>query len=103
MNCVNIQIPCRTDKEYRNDNKERIAERDRLYREKNKEKNKEKEAERFRLYREKNKEKLAERGKLYREKHKERIKANGSKKYNCECGGKSVSYTHLTLPTTPYV
>jgi hypothetical protein len=86
MDCVNKFIPCRTDKEYRNDNREKIAERGRLYREKNKEKI----TEDAKLYYQKNKEKEAERGRLYREKNKERIKAHYGKKYICECGGKYI-------------
>jgi len=117
MDCVNKRIAGRTDKEYREENKDELTEkrnkykkenkqsisqRGRVYYENNKEKilnnvnnyrnnNKEKIAERKRLYGEKNKEQIAERSRLYREKNKERIKAKKSKKYNCECGGK---YTH---------
>jgi hypothetical protein len=64
--CVNINIPTRTPKEYREDHKEKIKE----YEEKNKEKRK----EQTKQYRENNKEKLFEQGKQYRENNKEKIK-----------------------------
>ena len=59
--CINKQIPGRTDKEYYEENKEKIAEYYKKYHEKNKEKNKDYNKE----YREKNKEKIAERYKDY--------------------------------------
>ena len=55
------------------------------------EKNKDKIAEREKEYREKNKEKIVQIQKEYREKNKEKIKAHKGRVVICECG---VSYTH---------
>ena len=85
---LNKYIPTRTPKEYREDNKEKIAEKDKKYRENNEEKikkyredNKEKikkyyenNKENLKKYREDNKEKIAEKDRKYREKNKEKIK-----------------------------
>ncbi len=64
MTCINKRIECRTQKEYREDNKDKIKEREKKYRENNKEKIKEKDKK----YREGNKEQLnqydKERGKI---------------------------------------
>lgn len=64
--CVNKVVPCRTDKEYRIDNKEKIKEKDKKYRENNKEK----ERERHKKYNDNHKEEA----KQYRENHKEEAK-----------------------------
>ena len=37
------------------------------------------------------------------ENHPEGVFVQFSKNYGCDCGISAVSYTHLTLPTTPYV
>jgi hypothetical protein len=66
---LNSDIPGRTDKEYREDNKEIIAEKKKEYREQNKEIIAEKKKE----YSENNKEKIAKRSKIYYEKNKEEI------------------------------
>jgi len=66
---LNSDIPGRTDKEYREDNKEIIAEKKKEYRENNKEKIAEKKKE----YSENNKEEIAKRSKTYYEKNKEEI------------------------------
>ena len=84
---LNKYIPLRTDKEYREENKEKIKE----FHENNKdkinkqvkehyEKNKEKIAERMKEYRENNKDKLAEYSKEYRENNKDKI-AERKKEY----------------------
>jgi len=102
MNCVNKVVPGRTDKEYRNDNKEKIADQKKKYHQDNREQiaeqkrlyyqnNRERMLYNFSLYREKNKEQIAERDKLYREKNKERIKAHKSRVCVCDCG---TEYTH---------
>ena len=65
-NCVNKNIPGRTDKEYREDNKEKLKEYNKEYREQNKEKLKE--------YFEQNREKIKEYRKEYREQNREKIK-----------------------------
>jgi hypothetical protein len=82
--CVNKYIPCRTKKEYRENNKEKKIEYNKIYRENNKEKererykiyrenNKEKERGRHKIYYENNKEKERERHKIYRENNKENL------------------------------
>ena len=63
-------------KKYRENNREKIAERGRKYRENNKEK----EVERHRKYRENNREKIAEGQRKYRENNREKI-AEGQRKY----------------------
>ena len=70
--CLNIQIPGRTRKEYYQDNKDIAIKRSK---------------ERY----ENKKEEIAEKGKEYREKNQEKIKKRKSEKKICECGS---SYTH---------
>ena len=65
--CVNKVIPSRTRKQYRQDNKEKIAEQKKQYRQDNKEK-------------------IAERQKQYRQDNKDKI----NQKHICQCGS---SYT----------
>ncbi len=67
---LNFEIPLRTDKEYREDNKDKEKERQRIYRENNKDKVKEKQ----RIYRENNKDKIKERNRIYRENNKDKEK-----------------------------
>ena len=76
--CVNMCIPGRTPKEYREDNKEKIAEHKKEYYEDNKEKKKE--------YREQNKEHITEYMKEYYEDNKEKISERRKEKIVCECG-----------------
>ena len=61
--CVNVRLSGRTQKEYYEDNKEKVLEKMKQYREANKEKI----AEKDKQYREANKEKVAERMKKYYE------------------------------------
>jgi hypothetical protein len=93
--CVNMCIPSRTKKEYREKNKENIKEYMKEYYEKNKEKikeyekeyrekNQEYQKEYEKEYYEKNKEHIKEKIKEYRENNKEKL----NEKLNCECGGK---------------
>lgn len=77
-NCVNIHIPLRTDKEYYQDNKEKIQK----YQENNKEKIKEYQKQ----YNKNNKEQLAEQKKHYNENNKEYLKNYYNQKITCECG-----------------
>jgi hypothetical protein len=70
MSCINKQIPMRTRKEYAEDNKERIAIRDKKYYEENKEHIKEK----MTLYKVKNKKEISLQNKLHRENNKEMFK-----------------------------
>jgi len=85
LDCVNKNIPGRTDKEYREDNKEQLKEYSKEWYENNKEhlkqymkeyseNNKEQIKEREKEYREKNKEQIKERRKEYYEKSKEKRK-----------------------------
>jgi len=76
--CLNQVIPDRTKKEWFQDNKEQIKE----YREQNKERI----AEQIKEWREDNKEAIAEYIKEYREKNKEELKEKSKEKITCECG-----------------
>jgi len=101
--CVNKIVPGRTKKEYREDNKEAIKEREKQYREDNKEAIKQyrednKEAikqyrednkEKLKQYREDNKEKISEQRKQWREANKETNKNRRGRKYICECGSET--------------
>ena len=97
--CVNKNIPGRTDKEYREVNKTELAERDKAYREANKDKiaeknkayheankteiaekdkkryeaNKTEKLEKAKTYREANKDKIAEKNKAWKQANKEKI------------------------------
>jgi len=95
--CVNKVNPCRTRKEYYQENKEVILNKVKEYRENNKEviaekekkyreNNKEKIAEQRKEYYENNKEKLAETKKEYYENNKEAIAERRREKVTCECG-----------------
>ena len=68
-NCVNIVIAGRTNKEWREDNKEKLSEQNKQYREQNR--------EHLEEYYETNKEHILEQRKLWREQNKEH-----KKKYN---------------------
>jgi vacuolar-type H+-ATPase subunit H len=81
-NCVNKNIPNRTRKEYREDNKETIAKRKKTYREDNKEVI----AEKRKQYRDNNKEIIAKRRKKYREANKKTISEKGKITVKCICG-----------------
>ena len=112
--CVNKNIPGRTMKEWREVNKESIAEQNKEWFEANKEQmkeynkeyreahkehnkeynkeyrevNKEKMVEYQKEWREANKEKLVEYQKEYKEAHKEKMAEKMAEKFDCECGGK---------------
>jgi hypothetical protein len=103
-NCVNMMIPGRTISEYREDNKEIIAQREAQYRADNKEaiaqyntqyyqdhkqkiaqyyqENKERMAQKNAQYKANNKEAIAQYNTQYYEENKEKLK----QKYTCECG-----------------
>ena len=91
LNCVNIVIPLRTDKEYRIDNKEKRKENWKKYYEKNKDSL----VQKRKVYNENNKEKVKGRGQKYREANKEQIqdymKVYRAKVTDCDCGQR---YTH---------
>ena len=72
LNCVNKIVPGRSDKEYREDNKERISKNQKLYRERNIAK-------------------LSKYSKIYRKTNKEAIRQHELKKEVCDCGK---TFTH---------
>ena len=95
--CLNKDIPCRTKKEYRQDNKEYIKEQKKEYYQNNKEyykeqkkeyyeNNKEHILEKRKEYCEDNKERIIEGKKVWYENNKEKISENNKKKFNCNCG-----------------
>ena len=67
IKCVNKYIPLRTSKEYRQDNKEQIKERNKQYRQNNKDV-------------------ILERQRLYRNANKEMISEKRKEKFICDCG-----------------
>jgi len=77
---LNIEMPNRTTREYRQDNKEYYKEYNKQYREDNKERL----DEQKRQWYQDNKEAVKHRVKQYREDNKARLK----QKFNCESGGK---------------
>ena len=81
--CVNKKIPGRTQKEWCEDNKEKLKKQKKEYRENNIEKIQEYERE----WREENKEKLKKQKKEYREANREVIRKKQCEKFNCDCGG----------------
>ena len=83
---LNKIIPTRTDKEYYEQNREKLREINKEYRENNKEKISEIKKE----YRENNKEKISEKKKEYYEQNKDKINEKRNEKFTCECG---VCYT----------
>ena len=82
--CCNKVIPLRTDKQYREDNRERIAERVKQYYQDNKEEI----VERVKQYYQDNKEEIVERQKEHYQENKERILELQSQKHLCLCGGR---------------
>jgi len=91
---LNKNIPTRTAKEYRQDNKERISERGKKWIENNKEYYKETKKhyrennkEKLKEYRENNKEKLKENNKEWYKKNKEKLIEKRKEKITCDkCG-----------------
>ena len=75
--CVNKYIPRRTDKEYLQDNKEKISQKKKLYNEKNREKLLQKAKD----YKEYNKEKISQKQKEYYENNKQIISQKANKFY----------------------
>jgi len=76
---LNCRIPTRTDKEYREENKDKITERKKEYYFDNKEIVK----ERYKEYYKKNKNELLEKSKNYYENNKNKVKERHSKKIQC--------------------
>jgi hypothetical protein len=90
VDCVNKVIPNRTDKQYREDHKEEIAERHKQYYNDNKEKakqyyndNKQDILEQHKEYYEDNKEKIVEYHKKYYEKNKKELSEQRKQTYIC--------------------
>ena len=79
---LNKQIPTRTTKEYREENKEYLKIAKKEYNEENKEKI----AKQRKEYREKNKEEISKRKKEDYEEHKEELKEKRKEKMTCDCG-----------------
>jgi hypothetical protein len=110
---VNKIHPGRDDKQYRQDNKEKIKENMKEYRQDNKEKIKENmkqyrqdNKEKIKQWHDNNKEHIKQYKKQYRQDNKEKIKENGKEYYQdnkekikekfiCPCGGK-YTFTHKT-------
>jgi len=89
MKCINRNIPMRTNKQYREDNKEKIQqyqhdnkEKKKQYRQDNKEKIKEK----MEVYREINKDILIKKMALYRETNRDKLNEKKKEKILCQCG-----------------
>ena len=82
LDCVNKYIPQRTEKQYREDNKELIAEKQRKWRSENKEYTK----EYNKKYRETNKETLKLKTQKYYQKNKIKIQQKNKITYTCICG-----------------
>lgn len=79
---LNTQEPGRTDKEYREDNKEEIAEKNKEWRENNKEEIAEKKKYHYLT----NREEIIKKNKEYRENKKDIINEKAKEKITCECG-----------------
>jgi len=95
--CVNKVIPCRTKKEWAQDNKEHVLEHQREYHKANKDKikqqtqeyyqsNKDKIKQRVQEYNTNNIDKIKEQQTKYRTNNKDKIKAHANEKIVCECG-----------------
>jgi len=82
LKCVNKEIPGRTNKEWRTDNKDKVK----LYNEKWRNNNGNIINKKNKEYREKNKEKLKEIKKKYRDENKDKIKEYTKIKITCDCG-----------------
>jgi len=75
--CINKRVAGRPQKEYRDDNKEQIKEKDKQYRETHKEQI----AEKDRQYREENKDQILDVKKQYRENHKDELNEKAKQYY----------------------
>jgi hypothetical protein len=89
LDCTNKQVAGRSDKQYRDDHKEKAKEYFKQYYEDNKNELKKKSKD----YYYENKEKIAEWSKKYAEANKDKIKAKTKQIFACECGG-TYSYKH---------
>jgi hypothetical protein len=89
---LNVKQEGRTQKEYIEDNREKIRETQKEYKKNNKEEISKKQKE----YRENNKEKIKQIDKKYYEDHKEEILEKKRKKCDCDCGG-NYTYSGKTM------
>ena len=80
--CINIQIPNRTQKEWREDNKEKLSKKQKEYQEEHKDEISKKKKK----YYEDNKDEISKTKKKYHEKNKEKISEKKKEKITCECG-----------------
>lgn len=80
--CLNTNLPLRTDKDFREENKEYYAQYNKEYREKNKDKL----AQQAKEYRKNNIQNIKQYQKQYREAHQDELKAKGKQTIKCECG-----------------
>ena len=97
MNCINKYIPNGSKKEYYQENKIEILEKNKEYYQENKIEL----LEKFKEYRQENHDKILKYEKEYREVNKEAIKEKQGQKVNCECGcivSKSNMARHLKTP-----
>ena len=92
--CLNFNIPNRTDKEYYQDNKKRIREKQKIYSLKNSKKN----IEYQKIYREENKEELIIKHKIYYDKRKE----YKNEKIECDLCGKSMARQYVSYHKKHY-
>ena len=86
---LNFEVPGRTKKEYRQDNKEKISKQNKKYKQDNKEKIKkyyQDNKEEFKDYYQDNKEKIIERIKKYYQNNKQEILEKQGIKFTCICG-----------------
>jgi hypothetical protein len=93
MDCVNKNIAGRTDKQYYQDNKERILQQTKQYQQYNKEQIKQLKKQ----YYQDNKERILQQTKQYQQYNKQKIKAYKEEKVTCECGAilsKASLYKH---------
>ena len=81
-NCVNVRLPTRTTKEYRELNKDKIKQNNIQYQEENREILRQKKAE----YNEANREIKNQKGIEYYNNNKQNILEKHKEKYTCECG-----------------
>jgi len=87
LGTLNGKIEGRSQKEWREENREKELERHKKYREENREK----ELERSKKHYEENREAKLEYQKKYRADNRDKIHEKQNEKFECECGGK---YTH---------
>ena len=84
ITCINKVIPGRTEKEWREDNKDKLVIKGKKYREENRDKI----LEQMKQYYEVNKEVINDRHKQHYENNKEVISQKAKLEYTCECGTK---------------